>query len=79
VIGPIPKLGIEMPEKPARGRLPRPPQVEDHLAERFEFRGQSGYYIINLIVGHGAAMNRRREFVSKILDGNFSVDLSMMS
>ena len=78
VIGPIPKLGIEMPEKPARGRLPGPPQIEDHLAQRLECRGQSGNYIINLVVGHGTAMKRRREFVRKILGGNFSVKLSMM-
>src|SRR5947208_15714478 len=32
VIGSVPKLGIEMPEQPARGGLPRPPKVKAHLA-----------------------------------------------
>ena len=73
VVGPIPELGIEMPEKPARRRLPSPPQIEDHLAQRLEFRRQSGNYIINLIIGHGTAMKGRREFVRKILRGNLSV------
>ncbi len=36
VIGPIPQLGIEMAEETARGRLPRPPQIEDDLAQRLE-------------------------------------------
>ena len=78
VIGPVPKLGIEMPEKPAGGRLPGPPQVEDHFAQRLEGLGQSGNYIVNLVVWHGTAMNRRREFVRKILGGNFSVELIIM-
>ena len=55
VIGPIPQLRIEMPEKAARRRFPSPPQIEDHLAQRLEFRRQSGNYIINLIIGHGTA------------------------
>src|SRR2546430_17060997 len=34
VIGPIPKLGIEMTKESASGRLPRPPDVETDFAQR---------------------------------------------
>src|SRR5438067_2025493 len=53
VIGPVPKLGIEMTKKAAGGRLPRPPDVEAHFAQRFERGGRGGDYIIALEVWHG--------------------------
>ena len=53
VIGPIPKVGIEMTKKAARGRFPRPPDVETDFAQRFERGGKSGDYIIGLEVRHG--------------------------
>ena len=52
VIGPIPKLGIEMAEKPARRWLPGPPKIENHLTERFELRGQIWNDVISLDVRH---------------------------
>src|SRR5881392_1129576 len=53
VIGPVPKLGIEMTKEAAGGRLPRPPDVEAHFAQRFERGGKGGDYIIALEVWHG--------------------------
>src|SRR6266480_7671668 len=53
VVGPIPKLGIEMTKEAARGRFPRPPDVEAHFAQRFERGGKGGDYIIALEVWHG--------------------------
>ncbi len=53
VIGPIPKLGIEMTKEAAGGRLPRPPDVEAHFAQRLERGGKGGDYIIALEVWHG--------------------------
>ena len=53
VIGPVPKLGIEMTKEAAGGRLPRPPDVEAHFAQRFECGGKGGDYIIALEVWHG--------------------------
>src|SRR5207253_10094426 len=53
VIGPVPKLGIEMTKEAAGGRLPRPPDVEADFAQGLE-RGRKGRdYIIGLEVRHG--------------------------
>ncbi len=53
VIGPIPKLGIEMTEKAAGGGFPGPPQIEDHLAQRLERGRQRGDHIIRVVGRHG--------------------------
>ena len=53
VIGPVPKLGIEMTKEATGGRLPRPPDVETDFAQRLERGGKSGDYIIGLEVRHG--------------------------
>jgi len=64
MICPVPEIGIEMAEEPARGGLPCPPQVEAHLAQRFERRRQDGSYVICLksrhasLHGNRAAVNR---------------------
>src|SRR5204863_9843795 len=64
MICPVPEIGIEMAEEPARGGLPCPPQVEAHLAQRFERRRQDGSYVIRLksrharLHGNRAAVNR---------------------
>ena len=52
VIGPVPKLGIEMTEEATGGRLPGPPDVEANFAERLERGGKSRDYIIGLKVRH---------------------------
>src|SRR5947208_12569081 len=46
VIGPVPKLGVEMTKEAASGRLPRPPDVETDFAQGLEGRGKSGDDII---------------------------------
>src|SRR6059058_3413429 len=46
VIGPVPKLGIEMTKQAASGRLPRPPDVETDFAQGLEGGGKSRDYII---------------------------------
>src|SRR5207249_4476925 len=48
----VPKLGIEMPEQAARGRLPRPPKIETHLPQRFQRRRQDRRHIISLKSRH---------------------------
>ena len=53
VIGPVPKLRVEMTEKAAGGRLPRPPDIGADLTERLEGGGKGGYYIIGVKVRHG--------------------------
>ena len=53
VIGPVPKLGIEMPKEAASRRLPCPPDVEADFAQRLERGGKSGDYIIGVEVRHG--------------------------
>ena len=52
VIGPIPQLRIEMTKECARGRLPRPPEIEDHLAQRFERGRQRGDDVVSVIRRH---------------------------
>ena len=52
MIRPVPKVGIEMSEEPARGRFPRPPQIEAHLAQRFQRRRQDGSHVIRLKSSH---------------------------
>src|SRR5437762_7029985 len=70
VIGPVPKLGIEMTKEAACGRLPRPPDVETDFAQRLERGGKSGDYIIGLEVRHGgngltvAVLSRKGKKVS---------------
>src|SRR6266480_708776 len=66
VISPVPKFGIEMPEQPARGRLPRPPKIETHLAQRLQRRWQDGSHIINLKIRHAnAAEGTERQLIKK--------------
>src|SRR6266702_1282808 len=48
MVGPVPQIGIEVAEKPASQRLPRPPEVKGHFPKRFQRRGKSGDYVINL-------------------------------
>ena len=52
VIGPVPKLGIEMAKEAAGGRLPRPPEIEDHFAQRLEGRRKLGNDAVGLKLGH---------------------------
>ena len=52
VIGPVPKLGVEMTEETAGGRFPGPPDIEAEFAERLEGGGEGGYYIIGVKAGH---------------------------
>ena len=52
VVGAIPKLGIEMSEKPAGRRLPCPPEIEDHFAQRLELRRKVRDNVIGLNIGH---------------------------
>src|SRR6266536_4460159 len=60
VICPVPKLGIQMAKEPARGRFPRPPQVEAHLAQRLERRRQDGSHVIRLKSRHASSCSRGR-------------------
>src|SRR5919204_4606988 len=53
VICPVPQVGIEMAEKPSCGRLPRPPEIKAHLAQRLERRGQRRRDVIGLESRHG--------------------------
>ena len=53
MIGPVPKLGVEMTEEATGGRLPRPPDIEADVAERLEGGGKGRYYIIGVEVRHG--------------------------
>jgi hypothetical protein len=55
VVGAVPEFRIEMAEKAARGRLPGPPEIEDHFAQRLERRRQRGDHIIRVVGRHGAA------------------------
>jgi hypothetical protein len=48
VIGPVPKLRIEMTKEATRGRLPCPPDVDADFAQRLERWGKGGDYIIAL-------------------------------
>src|SRR5438105_234053 len=48
VIGSVPKIGIEMAEKPAGRGLPSPPEVEGYFPKRFQRRGKRRDYVINL-------------------------------
>src|SRR5712692_9211631 len=53
MIGAVPQIRIEMSKEAARGWLPCPPKIKSHLTQRFERRGQSRDYVINLKRGHG--------------------------
>jgi hypothetical protein len=52
MIGAIPQVVIEMPEKAARSGLPRPPEVKTHLAQRFERHWQNGSHVVSLKIWH---------------------------
>src|ERR1700730_10673184 len=67
VIGPVPQIGIEMSEKPAGRRLPRPPKIERHFPKRLERRRKSRDYIINLKRRHW----RKRKLIEKFPGGKF--------
>ena len=54
VVRPIPELGIEMTEEAARRGFPGPPQIEDHLAQRFEGSRERRNHIIGVVSRHGA-------------------------
>ena len=53
VIGPVPKLRVEMTEEATGGRLPRPPDIGADFAEGLEGSGEGWYYIIGVKVWHG--------------------------
>ena len=53
VIGPVPKLGIEVTEEATGRRLPCPPDIGADFAERLEGSGKGRYYIIGVKVWHG--------------------------
>ena len=58
MVCPVPKLRIQMTEQPARGRFPRPPQVEAHLAQRLKRRRQDGSDVIRLKSRHASSSSR---------------------
>src|SRR5205807_10203920 len=62
MMGPVPPIGIEVAEKPAGRRLPRPPEIECDFPKRFQGRGKGGDYIINLKRRHE---RRRTEKLAK--------------
>jgi hypothetical protein len=64
----VPQFGVKMPKQPARGWFPSPPQVETHLAQRFERHGQRGCYIIDLESGH-EVQQRGRQLIKKTFYG----------
>ena len=66
VIGPVPELGVEVPKEAARGRLPCPPKIEAHLAQRLERARQSWRHIISLKGRHACAAEEfERELIRK--------------
>jgi hypothetical protein len=68
MVGAVPKLGVEMPEKAARGWLPGPPEIEDHFPERLEGGRQHRDHIKRVVGRHGAAdMERSVNLAAKIL------------
>src|SRR5437773_10895138 len=72
VICPIPKLRIELPKKAAGRRLPCPPQIETHLAERLENRRQGRSHIVSLKSRHvNTAERTERQLIEKSLSGKF--------
>ena len=75
VIRPVPKLGVEMPEKAARGRLPCPPKIEAHLAQRLERSRQSRSHVISLKGRHGrGAEEIERELIRKSSWGKYCLE-----
>ena len=65
-----------MPEEASRRRLPRPPKVGNHLAQRLERPRQSGRYIVSLKIGHRAA-RRIKSISSGIQSRKFPAASSM--
>ena len=65
VIGPVPKLGVEMTEKATGGRLPRPPDIEADFAERLEGGGKGRvlYYRSGSLAWR--EKGQHRDFVTK--------------
>jgi len=55
VISPVPQLDIEMPKNPARSRLPCPPKIKAHLAQRLERRRQNRGHAVGLESRHANA------------------------
>src|SRR6184192_1771549 len=73
MIGPVPKLGIELSKKAARRGLPRPPKIETQLAQRLERRRQSRSHVVSLKSRHAnVAGQQRRELIKKTSSGKFS-------
>src|ERR1044072_8778513 len=54
----VPKLRVQMTEQPARGWLPRPPQVEAHLAQRLKSWRQDGSDVIGVESRHGSSCSQ---------------------
>ncbi len=71
VIGPVPKLRVEMTKQATRRGLPRPPKIEAHLAQRLERRRQSRSYVISLKGRHGRSGKWKieRELIKKMSRG----------
>src|SRR6266567_3011816 len=66
VIGPVPKLGIELPEQAAGGGFPSPPKIETHLPQWLKHRRQGRSYIVNLKSRHAnAAGETEGELIKK--------------
>ena len=61
VIRAIPELVIEMAEEAAGGRFPRPPEIENHLAQRLERGRERGDHVIGVIGRHGEVRPDKRE------------------
>src|ERR1700730_4706048 len=71
VIGPVPKLGVEMTKQAARRGLPRPPKVEAHLAQRLQRRRQGRSHVIGLKgrYGRSGKWGTERELIKKMSRG----------
>jgi hypothetical protein len=79
MICPVPKLRVQMTEQPARGGFPRPPEIEAHLAQRFERRRKNGSYVIRLKSRHAKfATETKPQLIKKsccgksVIDGSYS-------
>src|SRR5262249_49845735 len=57
VVRTVPQIGIEMAEKAAGRRFPRPPEIKAHFPKRLECRRKGGDHIINLKRRHWRQRN----------------------
>src|SRR5438270_10824546 len=72
VIGPIPKIWVEMTEEAAGRRLPRPPEVEGQLPKRLQRSGKGRDYVIGLKCRH-----ERQQRNGKVAKNSWAASFSM--